>query len=186
MLIVLPSRVDVLKCLAKSHVSFTRETYTFLIDFTYFSKIAYFFFFPPPPLFFNFEIDFPLFNILCSNFSLKYDILHKYFIGFPYVKKFYLIYDVFYARQINVYVRINDEVDEFCIRERTPIGFRMKRFKIQANGLIGPVKDITSKSWIVHWIKNSMFRNPMDALPNLPNTSKFINSATVLRNVHIW
>ena len=98
-----------------------------------------------------------------------------YFSGFPYVKKFYLIYDVFYARQINVYVRINDEVDEFCVRERTPIGFRLKRYKIQPNGLIGPVKSIINKEWHVHWIKNSMFRNPMDTLPSVPTSSKSTN-----------
>ena len=91
------------------------------------------------------------------------------------MKKFYLIYDVFYARQINVYVRINDEVDEFCVRERTPIGFRLKRYKIQPNGLIGPVKSIINKEWHVHWIKNSMFRNPMDTLPSVPTSSKSTN-----------
>ncbi|XP_062613991.1 uncharacterized protein C11orf42-like [Saccostrea cucullata] len=106
---------------------------------------------------------------LPENNSLVVDFDNR---GFPYVKKFYLLYDVFYARQINVYVRINDEVDEFCIRERTPIGFRLKRYKIQSNGLIGPVKDISNKKWNVHWIKNTMFRNPMDALPNVPNSGR--------------
>lgn len=94
-----------------------------------------------------------------------------YFVGFPYVKKFYLIYDAFYAHHVRVHVRINDEVDEFCINQHIPIGFRLKRYTIKPNGLIGPIKDIPSSEWEVHWIKSSMFRNPMDALPRVPDSN---------------
>lgn len=91
--------------------------------------------------------------------------------GFPYVKKFYLIYDAFYAHHVKVHVRINDEVDEFCVNQHIPIGFRLKRYTIKPNGLIGPIKDISSSEWDVHWIKSSMFRNPMDALPRVPDSN---------------
>ena len=97
-----------------------------------------------------------------------YNVYQYHFPGFENLKKFYYIYEVFYVSAVRMKVILNDKIDVLAIDEKIPIGFRLKRYDIQPDGLIGPLKHVDDKKWRVNWVKCSQFRNPMEDLPSPP------------------
>ncbi|KAK3099146.1 hypothetical protein FSP39_000132 [Pinctada imbricata] len=97
--------------------------------------------------------------------SLVVDLKSK---GFENLSKFFYVWAVYYISGMRMQVTINNKSDSITIDRKIPIGFQMKRYLLQQNGLLGTVKDVQTAKWQVKWIRGCKFRNPMSALPPVP------------------